>query len=138
MRSVLVGFDGSASSEAALRFAADLARHFEADLHVLTVVRPPDFGDEVETEALLERSQEHAALLLAGLPARLGNITLHASSEVGHPAEKLVHYAERHHVDHLVVGHRGHSMLDRWLIGSVARRVVVHAPCAVTVVRPPA
>jgi nucleotide-binding universal stress UspA family protein len=29
-------------------------------------------------------------------------------------------------------------MLDRWLLGSVARRVVVHAPCAVTVVRPPA
>ncbi len=48
----------------------------------------------------------------------------------------LVIYAEGHSIDHIVVGHRGHSLFERWLIGSVARRVIAYAPCAVTVVRP--
>ncbi|AUB85059.1 hypothetical protein THSYN_29440 (plasmid) [Candidatus Thiodictyon syntrophicum] len=48
----------------------------------------------------------------------------------------LVIYAEGHGIDHIVVGHRGHSLFERQLIGSVARRVIAYAPCAVTVVRP--
>jgi nucleotide-binding universal stress UspA family protein len=46
-----------------------------------------------------------------------------------------VDLAERHRVDHIVVGHRGHTVFNRLLLGSVARRVIVHAGGAVTVVR---
>lgn len=137
MRHVLAGYDGSAASEAALEFASDLARHFDADLHVLAVVRPPEFGDDVETEAVIEQAQEHLGALLAPLPRRLHSLRVCTSSQVGHPAEKIVSYAEQHLIDHIVVGHHGHSIFERWLLGSVARRVIAHAPCAVTVVRPP-
>lgn len=54
---------------------------------------------------------------------------------VGHPAEQIVRYAEGHDVDHIVVGHRGHTHFERFLIGSVARQVIAYASCAVTVVR---
>lgn len=54
---------------------------------------------------------------------------------VGHPAEQMVRFAEGHDVDHIVVGHRGHTLFEPWLIGSVARQVVAYAHCAVTVVR---
>jgi nucleotide-binding universal stress UspA family protein len=126
------------SPEAAPEFAADLAMHFDADLHLLAVARPPEFGDDVETEAVIEQAQERLGALLAPLPRRLRTLRVHTSSQIGHPAEKIVSYAEQHRVEHIVVGHRGHSMLDRWLLGSDARRVVAHAPRAVTVVRPQA
>ena len=35
----------------------------------------------------------------------------------------------------VVMGHRGHGLLGRWLIGSVAKQVMHHAPCAVLVAR---
>jgi nucleotide-binding universal stress UspA family protein len=54
---------------------------------------------------------------------------------VGHPAEQIVRYAEAHRIDH-IVGHRGHTLFERWLLGSVARQVIAYANCAVTVVRP--
>lgn len=47
----------------------------------------------------------------------------------------MVRYAKQHAVDHIVVGYRGHTLFERWLIGSVARQVIAYAPCAVTVVR---
>ncbi|NTW36308.1 MAG: universal stress protein [Syntrophobacteraceae bacterium] len=40
------------------------------------------------------------------------------------------------HVDnHIVMGHRGESFLQRWLLGSVAKRVLSYAHCTVVVVR---
>src|SRR5208337_4770651 len=59
IREILVGYDGSEASGHALTFAAGLARAFGSSLHVLAVVRPPEFGGMVETEAVIEQSRKH-------------------------------------------------------------------------------
>lgn len=134
---ILLGYDGSPAASRALEFAVDLARRYGAELHVLAVFRPPEFGTEVETEELIEEGRKHCSRLLQPLRAKLGGGDPKARFEtaVGHPSEQLLLYAEKHGVDHIVVGHRGHSGLARWLLGSVARQVIAHASCAVTVVR---
>ena len=136
---VLVGYDGSEAAAHAFDFALDLARRYGAELHVLAVARPPEFGDEVESEAIIENSRRHYDRQLGTLRSRISGdfaaIRYHVA--VGHPAEQMVRYAEAHGIDHVVVGHRGHTLFDRWLVGSVARQVIAHAPCAVTVVRAP-
>lgn len=140
IRNILVGYDGSESAQAAFDFALDLAQKYGAALRVLAVARPPEFGTEVETEAVIERGRHHFAHVLQPLKSRLAGGPLAETAfevAVGHPAEQLVLHAEKHGVDHIVVGHRGHTLFDRWLIGSVARQVIAHAPCAVTVVRQP-
>jgi nucleotide-binding universal stress UspA family protein len=137
IRKILLGYDGSASAEQALRFALDLARQYGAELHVLAVARPPEFGDEVETEAAIEGAQRQNEKLLAKARLQLGQASPAARfhSAVGHPAEQIVRYAEAQAIDHIVVGHRGHTLFERWLIGSVARQVIAYANCSVTVVR---
>jgi nucleotide-binding universal stress UspA family protein len=137
MRRILLGYDGSESANHALEFAADLAQRYGAELHVLAVARPPEFGDEVETEALIESGRRQCEKVLDKARARLADATLqtHFRVAVGHPAEQIVRDAEAHAIEHIVVGHRGHTMFERWLIGSVARQVIAYAPCAVTVVR---
>jgi nucleotide-binding universal stress UspA family protein len=138
IKRILIGYDGSPAAARALEFAAEMARRYEAQLHVLAVFRPPEFGTEVETEEMIEEGRRHSARLLQPLRAKLAAEGLAATFDtaVGHPSEQMLRYAERHGIDHIVVGHRGHSGLAaRWLLGSVARQVIVHAPCAVTVVR---
>lgn len=134
---VLLGYDGSAAADRAADFAIELASRFGAELHVLSVARPPEFGTEVESAAIIEQGRRHCSRILKPLRARLegGPLKVHFESTVGHPAEQLLLHVDRHGIDHVVVGHRGHSLLDRWLLGSVARQVIVHASCAVTVVR---
>jgi non-specific serine/threonine protein kinase/protein-serine/threonine kinase len=53
------------------------------------------------------------------------------------PANMLIGFATDNHVDHVVMGARGHSAKRRYL-GSVSTQVVAEAPCTVTVVRLPA
>jgi len=54
---------------------------------------------------------------------------------VGHPAGPIVHQAAEREADMIVMGHRGKSRFQRWLLGSVSKRVLSYAPCTVTVVR---
>jgi len=134
---VLLGYDGSDAAGKAADFAIELASRFDAELHVLAVARPPEFGTEVEAEAMIEQGRRHCSRLLKPLRSRLEGMPLKTKLEVavGHPSEQLLLYAERYGIDHIVVGHRGHTVLSRWLLGSVARQVIAHAACAVTVVR---
>ena len=134
---VLLGYDGSPAAARAFDFAVDLAGRYGAELHILAVARPPEFGTEVESEAMIEQGRRHCAHLLKSLKAKLAGGAPKTTFEiaVGHPAEQILLYAERHRADHIVVGHRGHTLFERWLLGSVARQVMAHASCAVTVVR---
>jgi eukaryotic-like serine/threonine-protein kinase len=52
------------------------------------------------------------------------------------PAAAIIEFAEVNHVDHIIIGARGGSML-RTLLGSVSAKVAAEAGCSVTVVRPP-
>lgn len=133
---ILIGFDGSKPAHAAFDFALDLSGKFGSELFVLAVARPPDFGEEVETGAVIEQARRHFEHVLRPLKARAGDLKAHFEVRIGHPAEAIVLYAEDHGIDHIVVGHRGRGVFDRWLLGSVARQVIAYAPCAVTVVRP--
>jgi eukaryotic-like serine/threonine-protein kinase len=52
------------------------------------------------------------------------------------PAAAILEFAEVNHVDHIIIGARGASLL-RTLPGSVSSKVAAEAGCSVTVVRPP-
>jgi len=139
MNKVLVGFDGSESAHHAVAFAVDLAKRYEASLCVLVVARTPDWGAlEFERNEVVEREVKHCEEILDEIKAKLADLTtlpVQFDLVVGQPAKEIVLYAEKHDMDHVVVGHRGHTLFDRWLIGSVARQVIAYAPCAVTIVR---
>jgi nucleotide-binding universal stress UspA family protein len=97
----------------------------------------PSVPDYFETyrEILREHTQvaEDAA-------DRLRRAGLRASAVVaeGDPAQTIMHVADEHQADLILLGTHGRTGLERLLLGSVARNVMVHAPISVLVVRPAA
>ncbi|MFC7044995.1 universal stress protein [Halobacteriaceae archaeon GCM10025711] len=128
---ILAPIDGSDCSFRALRFAADFARRYEADLDVV------HFTDSRgrDTESLLERAEE--LLDEEGVRAdpevvtdvRLGN--LKASDQVGRDILDLV---EDRGYDHVVMGHHGSGMVEELLLGSAAETVIEPGSVTVTIV----
>ena len=137
MKRILVAYDGSDAANKAYTLALEFAEKFGAEIRVLSVARPPEFGGEVETEAVIENSKQHYHRLLRTLHATSSekNAAIHFEVAVGHPAEQIIRHAEEWKADLVVVGHRGHTFFDRWLIGSVAKHIINNAPCAVLVAR---
>jgi nucleotide-binding universal stress UspA family protein len=136
-RKILVGYDGSAAGRKAFDSALELAKRDAAELYVLSVARPPEIGDDVETEAVIENSRRYHRALLAELRAAAAKtaVKTHYEVAVGHPAEQIMHEADRHGVDLIVVGDRGRSKFARLLLGSVSKQVVQYAGRPVLVVR---
>ena len=136
-RKILVGYDGSKAGKKAFEKALDLAAGDEANLYVLTVVQPPEIGDDVEGEAVIENSRAYHAKLLAPLKRRVSakGVNGHFEVAVGHPAEQIIYHADRKQVDLIVVGDRGRSRFVKLLLGSVSKQVVQYASRAVLVVR---
>ena len=137
MKRILVAYDGSAPAAKAFALALDFAAQYGAEVTVLAVARPPEFGSEVETEAVTENSKKHYRQVLKPLSevAAAAKIAAHFEVVVGHPAERIVRHAETWQADLIVVGHRGQTFFERLLVGSVAKHVIDHAPCAVLVAR---
>ena len=128
----MVGFDGSAASVAALRWAVAEARMYDAMVEAWTV-----FGRH--QHALLaangyEAGAERARIVLAELIENTapGTGVVHKAVD-GSPAVELVRLS--HEADLLVVGSRGHSAVPGLLIGSVSRACLHGASSPVAVVR---
>lgn len=73
----------------------------------------------------------------AAAAGRLRDAGLDAEPEVreGDPAHEIVAVARARNAGTIIVGTRGRTGLRRLLLGSVARNVLMHAPCSVLVVR---
>jgi len=75
----------------------------------------------------------------AKLSSDEGSRSLNVTTKVisGSPKEVILEEAEAFGTDLIVVGSHGQGMLERFLLGSVAQAVALHAKCSVEIVRSP-
>ncbi len=136
---ILVGFDASEESYKALDFAVDMSVSHKSspEIIVLSVVRPPEGMNLVDTDSLEKEAAEEFKTELKALVEKAGPSEVKISTDVaiGHPADTIVKYANEKGCSLIVVGHRGRSKLGGLLIGSVARHIITLAHCSVVVVR---
>lgn len=140
-RKVLIAFDGSEDSHAALNAGADLAALCKAEVVLLAVI---DAGIDVAAaeayasgSATDEQYEETRSLLdqaMEGLrPRGLTGTTLMA---FGHPAEQITEKARELGADLVVIGHRTHGLWSRLANDAVGVQLVKDPPCSVLVVPP--
>lgn len=134
---ILLAFDGSLPAQKAFEHALDMTQSFAAEFLIVGVARPPDYAEDVETEAIIEQGQARLNEMIAPLLAAASARAVHPKMEirVGHPAEQIIAAADQWDADLIVTGHRGQGVFERWLLGSVSRLVIAYARCAVLVVR---
>jgi nucleotide-binding universal stress UspA family protein len=133
---VVVGFDGSAPSRAAVRLAA--ARTGDGKLFIVHAYEaPPDFWGSEHYEELLERALHRGRGILSGIAGdtdlSLADVDYELELIAGRPAEVLARVAETRRADEIVVGTRGFGKV-RAVLGSVAHEVLHEAPCPVTAI----
>jgi nucleotide-binding universal stress UspA family protein len=134
---VLVPIDFSDGAFAALAetldFVGDSSRVYT--LHVLQRLEPTDPAVVWQTLDDQARKQhvEKAFFDRCSGPKYQG---IHFDVAIGNPSSEIVDYAKSHHISLIVISPHGRTgPLGRFLLGSVAERVVRHASCPVLVVR---
>lgn len=139
MNKILVAFDGSVKAYEAFDYALKLAAICSTipDITVLSVAQPPEPIDIVEVDAVIDSATEHYKQLLGELreKAKQKNMEIKTDIVVGHPADQIVRYAKENGFDQIIMGQKGKSKMENWLLGSVSKRVSTYSPCTVTIVK---
>jgi ubiquinone biosynthesis protein len=121
---VMVATDRSETAERAVRFAAEMASRYEAELLVLRVL----VGAGVSRADAVRDLEEY----VAGLD---GDRKRPAVVSGDDPADAIVDAARRERADVLVVGSVGMSGRREFLLRNVPNRVSHNAPCTVVIVQ---
>lgn len=137
---VVVGTDGSPLADHALDRAAKLAGASGARLHIVAAYHDSGpFRERLGSSAKVDLVdlRRVAEEVLARAAAHAGRHGVEAAVEAheGDAAEVLLRVAEERGADLIVVGSRGLSAAQRFLLGSVSHKVAHHAKSTVMIVR---
>ena len=138
---ILVPLDGSALAEAVLAHAKALAQP-DTEIALLRVAMYPTydyvFSSPAVAATLTEEIEDESERYLREVAARLQAEGYKTSIAVtgGPVADAILDYADAVSADLVAMSTHGRSGVARWLIGSVADRVVRGSPAPVLLVRP--
>jgi nucleotide-binding universal stress UspA family protein len=131
---ILVPVDGSRYASRAVDAAADLAKHYEASIFLLHVIRNMSLPREIlemvrageVTASRMEILEDSAEIILDNAQEKLDQASVSGAKRahlVGDPASTIADYAEKNGIDLIVLGHRGLNPGGD-LLGTVASKLM--------------
>ncbi len=140
-KKILVPLDGSVLSEAALPHAQALAATDEAEIVLLRVSVNPaaefSFSDPGIASSIIQEMEAETLAYLQSVRGTLQRAGFRTSFLIrqGAIAETILQIAAEIQADIIVMSTHGRSGVQRWLLGSVADRVVAHSNFPVMLIR---
>jgi len=121
---ILVGYDGSETSKAALELAKKHAEAFKGEVIAITSLMIPDTVQEKEAKESLEA---------AGKLFKDSSVPFSSEVLVGGllAGEDIIRFARENDVDEIIIGVKKRSKVGKMLFGSTLQTVVLHAHCPV-------
>ncbi len=138
-RKILIPTDGSDTANKAVTHAINLAEALNAELHAMYVVDISAFAG-LPTEIVWEnmknllKSESDTAMKYIEKKATEKEIKFEKIVKEGVPAKEIVKTAKEIQADLIVMGTSGRTGLDKFLLGSVAEKIIRTSPCPVLVV----
>jgi nucleotide-binding universal stress UspA family protein len=123
---IMVTVDGSEHSKKVVHYAAILARELGAEVALLNVQEPdlpPKIMKEIGTRILSEAADQFK------------QTKLYQKLASGDPAKTIIEMAREGDHDLILMGHKGHSKVSRFLLGSVSDHVIQYADRSVLLIR---
>jgi nucleotide-binding universal stress UspA family protein len=139
-RNIVIATDGSENTQRAISYGIEIAKLSGATVHALYVVdtssfsaMPMDAGWE-EMYEIMKKEGEKAVYDIKERGEAAG-VEVREVLWEGHPSTEIINFAEKNDIDLIVMGTLGKTGLDRFLLGSVAEKVVRNSKVPVLVVR---
>jgi nucleotide-binding universal stress UspA family protein len=140
-RRILVPLDGSKVAEGVLPHAKSLAYSEGAELILLTVAANPTldfaFSDPGLAQSAVEEQEERSKKYMSKIESDLQAAGFKTSTllRIGSIAEVILEVAEELAVDVIAMSTHGRTGPARWLLGSIAERVVHNSKVPVLLIR---
>jgi nucleotide-binding universal stress UspA family protein len=144
IKKIIWATDVSKESGEALNYARFFAQRFNSEIigvHVISVNKGLlyDYSKDPDSEPFrwVEKAAENHRARLASIADELSTQGLHLRGEVliGEPSKEIIRFCRRMRADLIVMGMRGHGLMDRILVGSTTLKVLRESNVPVLVVK---
>lgn len=140
-RQILIATDGSETANEAADFAMEMVGCSGAKVYAVYVIDITPYRsvslDKIWSKETLDEFERagHEATSYVENIAKAAGAEVESRVLRGHPAEKIVTFAEDNNIDMIIVGSLGKGGYEKVVLGSVSEKVVRHAKVPVLVVR---
>ncbi len=147
IKKILVAIDKSGYKDKTTAYAITMAKSLGAELTVIHVIDKSSLGATADVlgyyrggklKAFQEALKKDAEKLLdrVVLAGEDEGVVVHQQVMIGSPIKKIIlDYAKNHKMDLIVIGTKGMTGIEKFLMGSVANDVIAYAHCPVLAVR---
>jgi nucleotide-binding universal stress UspA family protein len=136
IRRILVAVDGSDHSDRAVKLAATIAKHLNAEMTLIYVAEMREMPTLIaEAEEADQETHGRSVLSDSAEIAFSEGMATKAVLRRGHPANQINRYAIENHIQMIFTGSRGRGGAASLLLGSVSHGILQGAKCPVVVVK---
>lgn len=136
---ILIPTDGSRHSITAAHHGRALTRVFGSNIHILSVVDTRAYSDHLadidtavrQQRSVLEDQANQAVSVIEDFVKEVDDVRYSTAIRYGSPHEAIRSYASENDIDLITMGTVGRTGVDRFLLGSVAERMVRASPVPV-------
>jgi nucleotide-binding universal stress UspA family protein len=146
MKKLLIAYDGSDASKKAINMTMKCVNP-EDKIFLLTVIPAAlvestftnmllptiDLSTVVKSGSFKEKAMENISKVAKEIEEKVKNVEIIV--ETGDPADEILMSAKKNDADIIIIGYKGYGKEGRFLLGSVADKVVRHSSKSVMVVR---
>ena len=134
---VLLPLDGSELAEVALAYARGLSCRLGLEVLLLHVAGKGESESQLLHRAYIERVCERFSREMAEVQEKAGGKAVSVKGEVvlGYAAEEILRYADEKEVDLILMATHGRSGIRRWVMGSVADKILRSSAFPILLVR---
>ena len=143
IKNILLPTDFSNLSLTAAQYAVDLAKQYEAKIHLLNVIEktPPILtirSLDLSEEKIIKSIEDDAlqSLEKAASKIKKDGIEIIRILKKGLDYQEIVNYSQNNKIDVIVIATHGRTGILHTLLGSVAEKVIRYAKCPVLVITP--
>ncbi len=145
IENVVIAVDGSPNAQVAVDAVAAWPLFAGATISAVSVAQSEHFWESLaESEAYRSHSRDPFAAMTSAIEHRritddvvyalaAGGRSAEGFVVTGDPADQLTRFADDHDADLIVIGSRGCTGLRRFVLGSVSRKILMHAQCSVLI-----
>jgi nucleotide-binding universal stress UspA family protein len=138
---MLVPLDGSELAEIVLPYARELAGRLDLELYLLHVCEQHGAESQFMCQSYVDHTAETVKVQSREVRAKTGapeggkTVEVNAETVTGHPAEEIINYANSNNIDIILLATHGRTGVKRWVLGSVADKVLRASRVPVWLVR---
>ena len=136
IKKLAIALDGSMSSIHATNYALELAKVFDAEIKIISIINYSigNIDAGIYPQEIEKANELRIKELITQIKNEHKNVEINDFETIGIPEKEINKEIKEWKADLLVIGHHTHSFLERLFVKSIEKKLINHIQCPILII----